>query len=162
MCDSGKSLDVSVCHTIINMTSPSICQSHDLSVCQPKCDSTWNSIHQSVCPSSLLSIQPSAKSRVKIPTSVAGQNFPNVQFPGKLLSVHTSLDSSVDPSDSPSITSSMSAGNLSNSLVKRGETCSKLPAQNPSEITHSPYFVSYVCQFCTCPCIVHSIHPSIR
>ena len=45
MPDSGESLHVSVRHTINNMTSPSICQSHDLSVCQPKCDSTWNSIH---------------------------------------------------------------------------------------------------------------------
>ena len=35
MCDSGESLDISVCLTISNMTSPSVCQLHDLSVCQP-------------------------------------------------------------------------------------------------------------------------------
>ena len=71
MHDSGESLDVSVCHTISNMTSPSICQSHDSSVCQPKHDSTWNSIHLSVCLSSVLWIQPSAKFTVKIPMSIA-------------------------------------------------------------------------------------------
>ena len=38
MHDSGESLDVSICYTISNMTSPSISQSHDLSVCQPKTD----------------------------------------------------------------------------------------------------------------------------
>ena len=60
MHDSGESQDVSVCHTI-NMTSLSIYQLHDSSVCQHKCDSTWNSVHQSVCPSSVSSVQPSAK-----------------------------------------------------------------------------------------------------
>ena len=60
MHDSGESQDVSVCHTI-TMTSPSICQLHDSSVCPPKCDSTWNSICPSVCPLSALSVQPSAK-----------------------------------------------------------------------------------------------------
>ena len=33
MHDSGDSLDVSVCHTVV-MTSLSICQLHDSSVCQ--------------------------------------------------------------------------------------------------------------------------------
>ena len=35
MCDSGESLDVSVCYTI-NMTSPSVCQLLESSVCQPQ------------------------------------------------------------------------------------------------------------------------------
>ena len=77
MHDSGESQDVSVCHTI-NTTSPSVCQLHDSSVRQPKHDSTWNSIHLSVCPSSVLSVQPSAKIMVKIPMSIAVQNFLNV------------------------------------------------------------------------------------
>ena len=71
--DSGDSLDVSVCHAI-NMTSPCICQSHDLSVCQPKHDSTWNFVHLSVCLMSVLSIQQSVKFMVKIPMSIAAQN----------------------------------------------------------------------------------------
>ena len=45
MHDSGESLDVSVFHTV-TMTSPSVCQSHDSSVCQPKHDSTWNCVCQ--------------------------------------------------------------------------------------------------------------------
>ena len=48
MCDSGKSPDVSICHTVSNMASLSICQLHDLSVCQPKHDSIWISVHLSV------------------------------------------------------------------------------------------------------------------
>ena len=48
MNDSGESLDVSVCHTV-NMTSLSVCQLHDLSICQPNHDSTWNSVNPSVC-----------------------------------------------------------------------------------------------------------------
>ena len=77
MHDSGESLDVSVCHTV-NTTSPSACQSHDLFVCQPKCDSSWNSISPSVCPSSAQSIQPSAKFMTKICTSIAVCNFLNI------------------------------------------------------------------------------------
>ena len=119
MCDSGESLDVSVCHTV-NMTSPSICQPHDLPVYQPKCDSTWNSIHLSVCSSSVLSIQPSAKFTVKTPTIITGQNFPKVQFLGKFLSICTLSDSSVDLG-SPSVTSSLSAENLSTIPGNNGE-----------------------------------------
>ena len=78
MHDSGESPDVSICHTISNMTSLSICQLHDSSVCQPKCDSTWNSIHPSVCLSSVLSVQQLAKFMAKIPMHIAVQNFPNV------------------------------------------------------------------------------------
>ena len=112
MCDSGESLDVSIYHTISTMTSPSICQSHDSSVCQPKHDSTWNSVHLSVCPPSVPCVQPSAKFMVKIPMSIAVQNFLKVQFKGKFLSICTSLDLSVNPSDSPSVTPSPSAENL--------------------------------------------------
>ena len=61
MHDSGESPDVSVCHTISYMTSPSVCQLHDSSVCQPNHESTWKSFYPSVCLSSVLSVQPSAK-----------------------------------------------------------------------------------------------------
>ena len=74
MHDSIESPDLSISHTVSTMTSPSICQSHDSSVCEPKHDSTWNSIHPSVCSSSVLSVEPSAKFMVKIPASIAGQN----------------------------------------------------------------------------------------
>ena len=53
MCDSGESPDVSVCHIVSSMTSPSVCQSHEF---QPKCDSTWKSVCLSVCPSTIPSI----------------------------------------------------------------------------------------------------------
>ena len=77
MHDSGEFQDVSVCQTVSTMTSPSICQSHDSSVCQPKHD-TWNSIHLSVCLLSVPSIQPLAKFTVKVPTCIAVQHFPNI------------------------------------------------------------------------------------
>ena len=70
MCDSGESPDVSICHTV-NTMSPSVCQSHDSSVCQPKCDSTRSSVHLSVYQSSVPSVQLSAKFMVKIPMSIA-------------------------------------------------------------------------------------------
>ena len=72
MCDSGESPDVSVCRTISTMTSPSVCQSHDLSVFQSEHESTWNSIHPSVCLLSIPSIQPSAHFMVKTTMSIAG------------------------------------------------------------------------------------------
>ena len=72
MCDSGESPDVPICHTVSSMTSPSVCQSHDSSVCQSKCDSTWKSIHLSVYQLSVPSVQPSPQFMVKIPTSIAG------------------------------------------------------------------------------------------
>ena len=133
LCNSGESLDLSVCHTInmtslsicqstelsvchmINMTSLSICQSpeslvchtiittspyicqlHDSSVCQPKHDSTWNSTCLSVCSLSVPSIQPSANFTVKIPMSIPVQNFLNHENLGKLLSICTLLDLSVN------------------------------------------------------------------
>ena len=61
MHDSGESPDVSICHTVSNMTSGSICQSHVLSVSQPTCDSTWKSVHLSAGLLSVPSIQPSAR-----------------------------------------------------------------------------------------------------
>ena len=111
MHDSGESPDVSICHTVSSMNSPSACQSHDSSVSQPSCDSIWKSVHPSVCLSSIPSIRPSAKFTVKIPRSIAQLNFLNVQILGKFSSVRTSLNSSVDPSGSPSSTLSTSVEN---------------------------------------------------
>ena len=126
MHDSGESPDGSVCHTVSTTTSPSVCKSYDSSVCQLKSDSTWNSICQSVCPLSFLSVQPSVKFMVKIPLSIAGQNFQNVQNQGKFLSICTSSDSSVNHSGSPSVTLSPSAEYLSEFHGNNGEK--KLPA----------------------------------
>ena len=86
-----------------------ICQLHDSSVCWPTCDVTKNTICQSVCPSPVPSILPSAKFTVKIPMSIPVQKILYAQYMGKVPSVHTSTDLSVDPSGSPSITSSPSA-----------------------------------------------------
>ena len=121
MHDSGESEDVSICHTISTMTSPSVCHLHDLSVCQLKHDSTWKPIHQSVCPSSVPSIQPSAKFMVKVAMSIAGQNFSKIQFLGKFPSIQTSSDSSVNPSGSPSVAPSPSAENPLKFPSKNGE-----------------------------------------
>ena len=134
-----QSHNLSVCHTI-NMTSPSICQSYDLSVCQPNHDSTWNSICLSVCLSSVLSIHPSGKFMVKIPMSIPVQNFPKHENQGKLLSICTSTDSSVNPSGSPSITSSPSAENLLKIPGSNGENNAvnnlhKIPAISTSIYT---------------------------
>ena len=150
--DSGESLDVSICHTISNMTSPSICQSHDLSVCELKHDSIWNSIHHSVCPSSVLSIQPST---VKMPKSIAGHNFLKGQFTGKFLSIHASSDSSVNPSGSPSVTPSLSAENPSKIPGNNGEkhtvnhlheSLVKIPT------VHSSSVMSVIAPVSACPC----------
>ena len=100
-----------VCHSLIQ-TSLSICQLHDSSVCQPKCDSTWNSVWKAVCPSSVLSVLPSAKFMVKTPMSSPIQKFPYMQHPGKLPTIHTSMDSSVNPPGSLSITLSPSDESL--------------------------------------------------
>ena len=117
MCDSGESQDVSVC---LSYQSLSICQPHDSSVSQPKCDSMWNSVHPLVCLSSVLCCHPSATCVVKIPTSIAVGNFPKLQFLGKFLSICTSSDLSVDPSGSLSVTLSPSAQNMSKSLLIMG------------------------------------------
>ena len=134
MHDSGESLDDSVYHTITNMTSPSVCESHDLSVCQPKHDSTWSSVCPSLCPSSVLFIQPSAKFMVIIPTSIAIQYFLKVQFTGKFPYICTSSDSSVDPSRSPSITLSPSAENPSIFPGNNGEKMWQITHQIPVKL----------------------------
>ena len=136
------------------MTSPSICQSHDSSVCHPQCDSTWKSVSMSVCPLSVLSVQPSAKFMVKRPMSITGQNFPNVKNLGKILSIHTSLESSVNPSGSPSVTLSPSAENLLKFPSNHGEQnagnyMDEIRVKIPTVCTSHPY-------------IDCSIHPSIH
>ena len=62
-----------------------------------------------------------AKFMVKIPTSIAGQNFPKVQYLGNFPSIHTLSDSSVDPSGSPSVSLSPSAENTSKFPSNHGE-----------------------------------------
>ena len=145
-----QSTQTSVCHTV-NMTSPSVCQFHDSSVCQPKHDSTWNSIWKAVCQSPILSLLPSAKFMVKMPTSVPVLKFPNTQYPGKLPSIHTSMDSSVNPSVSPSITSSLSAENPLKILCNNGEKhvvnyMHEIPVKSPS--IHTMYGMSVIAPIC--------------
>ena len=83
MCDSGESPYVSVCHTVSSMTSPSICQMHELSV------RFHLELCLSVCPLSIPSIQPSAKFTVKVSMSIAVQNFPKIHFLGNSVpSIH--------------------------------------------------------------------------
>ena len=98
-----QSHDSYVCHTII-MTSLSICLLHDLSVCQPKHDSAWNSVCLSVCLLSVPSVLPSARFMVKMPMSIPVRSFPKHKNLGKLLSICTSMDLSVKPSGSLSVT----------------------------------------------------------
>ena len=100
-----KSSHLSVCYTA-NMTNLSVCQLHESSVCEQRLDSTWNPVCKAVSPSSVPSTLPSAKFMVKMPTSIPVQKFPYMQYQGKLPSISTSMDSSVDPL---SITSSQSA-----------------------------------------------------
>ena len=66
-------------------------------------------------------IQRSAKFMVKIPTSIPGQNILKLQIQGKFLSIRISLDSSVSPSDSQSVTPSPSAENPSKFPGNNGE-----------------------------------------
>ena len=154
-----QSTQTSICHTII-LTSPSVCQLHDSSVCQPKCDSTQNSIWKAVCPLSVLSILPSAKFMVKMPSSIPVQKFPITKYPGKILSVHTSSDSSVNPSGRLSITSSPSAQNPSKIPCNHGENntvnyLQNIPVKSPS--MHTLYAMLYV------PLIHdHMFHPSVH
>ena len=106
----------SVCHTVM-LTSPSVCQLHDLTVCQPTCDVTRNTVWLTVCPSSVTSILPSANFMVKMPMSLPAQKFPNMNYPGKFLSVYTSLDSSVHHPGNLFVNLSPSAANPSKSPV---------------------------------------------
>ena len=147
------------------MTSPSICQSHDSSVCHPQCDSTWKSVSMSVCPLSVLSVQPSAKFMVKRPMSITGQNFPNVKNLGKILSIHTSLESSVNPSGSPSVTLSPSAENLLKFPSNHGEQnagnyMDEIRVKIPTVCTSSVASVIAPIHALTVPSIHPSIHPS--
>ena len=88
----------SVCHNVIP-TSSSVCQSRDSSVCYPPRDT-----RHAVCSSSVTSVLPSANPTVKIP---AYRNpFPYYHGTGKVPFVHTSTESSVNHSDSPSVNSS--------------------------------------------------------
>ena len=110
----------SVCHNIIP-TSPSICQFQDSSVCKPTHDVIIPLVWPTVCSSSATSIFPSANPMVKMPTSIPVQNFLHYQIPGKMPFIHTSTDSSVYHSDSPSVNSSLSAANLSKIPCNYGE-----------------------------------------
>ena len=142
-----QSHDSSVCHTII-MTSPSICQLHDSSVCQPNPDATWKSICPSVSPSSVLSIQPSAKFMVKMLTCIPVQNFPKYENPRKLLSIHPSSDLSVDPSGSPSITSPPSAENQS-----------RFPGINGENVVNYLYKIPVISTSVCTSCVMSVIAP---
>ena len=160
MCDSGESPDVSVCHTVSTMTSPSVCQSHDLSVCQTRHDFTWKSVHLSVCLLSLLSIQPSAKFMVKIPMSITGQHFPKSNSQeNSLLSVHHWICLSI----LQAVCESLCHHQLKTPSKLSSNLGEKTAANYMNEILvkHSLYFISYVCH-CTHQCIVCSICPSIR
>ena len=115
-----QSLIPSVCHNII-LTSLSICQFHDSSVCKPTRDVINPTIWPTVCSSSVMSILPSANPMVKMPTSFPVRNFLHDQNLGKIPFVHTSTDSSVHHTDSPSINSSLSAANPSKIPCNYGE-----------------------------------------
>ena len=77
-----------------------------------------------------------------MPTSIPVQNFPKHKNLGKLLSVHTSMHLSVDPSGSPSVTLSPSAANPSKSLIVMGRnmqsiTSMKSQLRFPPSIHHT-------------------------
>ena len=129
---------------------------------QPKHYSTWNSICPSVCPLSIVSPihPPSAKFIVKIPMCIAVQNFLTVQFMGKLLSIHTSSDSSVNPLGSLSVTLSPSAENLSKFPSNNGEKNAEnylheIPVKVPTVCTSSVMSVVAPISASSVP----SIHP---
>ena len=111
---------LSVCHNVIP-TSLSICQSCDLSVCYPTRDVIIPTVWLTVCSSSVTSVLPSANPMVKIPMSIPVRNFLHDQILGKFPFVHTSTDSSVHHSDSPSVNSSSSAANPSKIPCDYGE-----------------------------------------
>ena len=115
-----QSCILSVCHNIIQ-TSLSVCQSRDSSVCCPDRDIINPAVWQTVCSSSVTSVLTSANPMVKMPTSIPVQNFPHEQNLGKIPFVHTSTESSVHHSDSPSVNSSLSAANPSKIPCHYGE-----------------------------------------
>ena len=113
VCPSKQSSDR---HTT-SKTSPSPCQLQDSSVCYPTRDT-----RHAVCSSSVTSVLPSANPTVKIPTRIPYSNpFPYYYDPGKFPFVHTSTESSVHHSDSPSVNSSPSAANTSKLPCNYGE-----------------------------------------
>ena len=111
VCHTTTLTSLSVCHTVI-LTSPSVRQLQDSSVCQPTHDVIRTPICLTVCLSSVTSILPSANSMVKMHMRIPVGKFPHALTLEKLPSVHTSMESSVHHSDSPSINSSPSAANL--------------------------------------------------
>ena len=111
---------LSVCHNVI-LTSPSICQLQDSSVCNPTRDVIIPTVWQTVCSSSVTSILLSANPTVKMPTSIPVRNFPHEQNSGKVPFFHTSTESSVHHQDSPSVNSSPFAANPSKLPGNYGE-----------------------------------------
>ena len=79
--------------------------------------------------------------------SIPVQKISYMEYPGKLPSIHTSTDLSVNPSGSPSITSSPSAENLFKFLGKNGEKhmvnyLHEILVKSPS--VHTPYGTSVI------------------
>ena len=74
-----------------------------------------------VCSSSVTYILPSANFMVKMLMSIPVQEFLHALNPGKLPSIHTSMDSSVHHTGSPSINTSPSAANPSKFPCNYGE-----------------------------------------
>ena len=150
----------SVCYTII-LTRPSIYQLHDLSVCQPTCNVTRNTVCKAVCPSSVPFVLPSAKFTVKMLMSIPVQKFPLIQYSGKILSICTSMDSSVDQSDSPSITLSLSTEKPLKIPSNNGEKyvvnyLHEIPVESPS--VHTSYSTFVIAPICALS--IPSIHAS--
>ena len=147
----------SVCHTIIP-TSLSVCQLHDLSVCHPTHDVTRKTIWLTVCLSSVMSVLPSANSTGKMPTSIPVQKFSDRQYPGEFPSIHTSTDSSVLHSGSPSVNSSPSAANPLKFPCNYGEKNAvnylhKNPVKSPSVSTS--YIMPFIAPVCASS--IHSV-----
>ena len=98
---------------------------------------------------------------VKIPTIIPVQNFPKHENPGKLLSVCTSSDSSVNPSGSLSITLSPSAENSSKVASNHGENNTanylhEILVKSPS--IHPSCTMSVVAPICASS--IPSVYPS--
>ena len=155
-----QTYNTSVSHTT-SMTKLSTCQFHDLSVCQPKCNSTWNSVWKAVCLSSVPSVLRSAQSMVKMSMSIPVQQFPNMKYLGRIPSICTPSDWSVNPSGSPSITSSPCAETLLKIPGYNGEKhvvnyLHKIPVKSLS--VHTSYSTSVTAQVCASS--IQSVHTS--
>ena len=59
-----------VCHNV-KLTSPSVCQLQDSSVCQPFCEVTRTTVLLTVCSLSVTSVLPSANFMVKMLTGIS-------------------------------------------------------------------------------------------